>query len=152
MTKFGKNYICHVSGTVPEVIRTDWLILNGQLHFRHHFDPYKYFLGSTIFEKWMNLLLWFRSKFFIFDHVESENLWFWECLVFYSPDFKRTFFQLFIDYLVDFYVLCKIWCIVYSFKQNITDFHFQHGQKWKILTQTIKAKFFIFQKWMNLLL
>ena len=37
-------------------------------------------------------------------------------------------------------------------KQDIADFHYQHGQKWKILTQTIKAKLFIYKKWMILLL
>ena len=58
-----------------------------------------------------------------------------------------TFFQLFMSFLVDFYILYNIWKIwntFFPFRQIITNFHFHLGQKWKILTLTIKQKSFIF--------
>ena len=48
--------------------------------------------------------------------------------------------------------ITKIWCLFFSFWQDIADFHYQYGQKWKILTQTMKAKLFIYRKWMILLI
>ena len=73
----------------------------------------------------------------------------------FPPNIFPTFFQLFVNFLIHFHVLCniwKIWRILFPFGQDIADFHFQHGQKWKILTQTIKAKLFFYEKWMILLL
>jgi len=40
----------------------------------------------------------------------------------------------------------------FSFLQDIADFYYQHGQKGKILTPTIKSKSFIFYKETTLLL
>ena len=69
--------------------------------------------------------------------------------------FPQPFFQFFYDFLMHFHVLCnikKIWHIFSLFQQDVIDFHYLHGQKWKILTQIIKAKLFVYKNWTILLL
>ena len=64
-----------------------------------------------------------------------------------------TFYEFFIDFLVDFYLLCnikKIWKARFPFWQIITDFDFWHGHKSKILTFLYKMRFNSFLKRINL--
>ena len=54
-----------------------------------------------------------------------------------------TFFQLSIEFLVVFYLLSnilKIWIAHFPFWQDMAIFHFQYGQKRKILTFFINKK------------
>ena len=78
----------------------------------------------------------------------------WQAILDLGPrqkwvDLPDTFFQLFMSFLVDFHILyniLKIWNTHFPFRQNMANFHFQHGQKIKILTHTIKQQSFIFYK------
>ena len=70
----------------------------------------------------------------------------WQAILDLGPrqkwvDLPDTFFQLFMSFLVDFHILyniLKIWNTHFPFRQNMANFHFQHGQKIRILTFTIK--------------
>ena len=67
-------------------------------------------------------------------------------------NFPPTFFQLFINFLVDFHLLyniSKIWNPLFPFRQIITDLDFWHGHKSKILTKNIKSKIILFEKELN---